>query len=72
LFVPLNPAAKITDQDGPHLRIGPQQDLQILIAKKLDLAAHVAIEAVHAIQVDTHLRQVVGRLSRQLLAWSWR
>ena len=37
-----------------------QQDLQILVLQKRDLAAHVVEHALHVVQVGAHLRQIVA------------
>ena len=62
LFLPRQLTSQIADQDRPHLRIRSQQDLQVLIVQKLDLAAHIQIQAVHLVQVVPYLCEVIAGL----------
>jgi len=59
LLLKLYLPAQITDQNRPHLRIRTQQDLQILIAQKFDLAAHIHVQTLHFVEIVAHLRQVI-------------
>ena len=62
----------VPDQDGPHAGVGAQQDLQILIVEELDLAAHVAQQALHFVEVAPHLGRPVTSHGRALGLRSWK
>ena len=55
--------AHVPKKHGPHLGVGAEQDLKVLIVQKFDLGTHVVEQAVHVIEVQTHTAEVVGRLS---------
>src|ERR1017187_10632426 len=70
LAVDLQP--QVANQDRPHAGIAVQQDLQVLVPQKGDLAAHVVEQTLHVVEVDSHLRQIVTRFARRWLRRSLR
>src|ERR1019366_4303543 len=65
LLLAVDLQAQGANQDRPHAGVAVQQDLQVLVSQKGDLAAHVVEQTLHVVQIGSHLRQIVTRFARR-------